>query len=255
MNRKKEERNALGYLLAVDTSSALLGVGLMPHYQGDRAGHIDTESEQIRSLEIDAGLGHVERLAPAVEELLELTGVSPGELLALVAPRGPGSFTGLRIAVSLIKGMAAATGAPIILVPTLEAYAEPLRGEQALVLSLLDARQARFYVQFFRNGDYLTPALDLSPAAIAGRAATLRAPGERILLAGPDAGKLEGIEGIEGASPAPLRRRSAVRGLLVRGEAALTRGQTVAEDGGPLYLRGSEAVLPRRKGASSPRQD
>ncbi|MFW5811673.1 MAG: tRNA (adenosine(37)-N6)-threonylcarbamoyltransferase complex dimerization subunit type 1 TsaB [Alkalispirochaetaceae bacterium] len=252
MNRKKEERNALGYLLAVDTSSALLGVGLMPHYQGDRAGHIDTESEQIRSLEIDAGLGHVERLAPAVEELLELTGVSPGELLALVAPRGPGSFTGLRIAVSLIKGMAAATGAPIILVPTLEAYAEPLRGEQALVLSLLDARQARFYVQFFRNGDYLTPALDLSPAAIAGRAATLRAPGERILLAGPDAGRLEGIEG---ASPAPLRRRSAVRGLLVRGEAALLRGQTVAEDVGPLYLRGSEAVFPRRKGPSSPRQD
>ncbi|MFW6216009.1 MAG: hypothetical protein ACOC45_08675, partial [Alkalispirochaetaceae bacterium] len=123
---------------------------------------------------------------------------------------------------------------------------------QALVLSLLDARQARFYVQFFRNGDYLTPALDLSPAAVAERAATLRAPGERLLLAGPDAGRLEGIEG---ASPAPLRRRSAVRGLLVRGEAALLRGQTVAEDVGPLYLRGSEAVFPRRKGTSSPRQD
>ena len=241
---KQKKENILGYLLAVDTSSEILGVGLLPRYE-ERA-VIDTESDRIAAIEVDAGLHHVERVMPVVEELLEIRKVSSQEILGLLAAKGPGSFTGLRIGVSLLKGLTAVNGAPIVLVPTLEAFAEPFAGEEGLVLSALDARKGRFYVQFYRRGEYLTPSLDLGPRETEKRAASLLEPGEQLILAGPDGEKLRDQMTLPSRLPA-LRRRSAVRGLLVAGDRRLRAGERLGDEGGPLYLRGSEAVFPGKK--------
>ncbi|MFP4301592.1 MAG: tRNA (adenosine(37)-N6)-threonylcarbamoyltransferase complex dimerization subunit type 1 TsaB [Spirochaetaceae bacterium] len=243
---ERREPTAAGYLMAVDTSSELLGVGLLPRYsEGDKP-ITDTESDKIATIEVDAGLHHVERVMPAVEELLTVHEVNVTDLLGLLAARGPGSFTGLRIGVSLLKGISAVTGAPILLVPTLEAFAEPFAREEGLLLSALDARKGRFYVQFYRRGTYLTPALDLTVPETAERASSLLEPGEPIILVGPDSGKLREQIGLSCTLPA-LRRRSAVRGLLIAGDRRLRAGERLPDEGGPLYLRGSEAVFPRRR--------
>lgn len=244
MSKQKESISA--YLLGVDTSSDILGIGLLPHCAENDHSIADTESESISVIEVDAGLHHVERVMPMVEELLAMKKVSPPELLGLVAAKGPGSFTGLRIGVSLLKGFSAVTGAPLVLVPTLEAFAKPFDRAEGLVLSALDARKGRFYVQFYRNGDYLTPALDLSPEETEERAYSLLKPRERLIVAGPNGSELRDRLELPCALPA-LRRRSAVRGLLIAGEHRLRAGERLPDGGGPLYLRGSEAVFPSRK--------
>lgn len=242
----KQEPTPRGYLLGVDSSSEILGVGLLPHCADKEQSVTDTESEAISTIEVDAGLHHVERVMPLVEELLEIKKVDASELLGLVAAKGPGSFTGLRIGVSLLKGFSAATGAPLVLVPTLEAFAKPFDRQEGLLLSALDARKGRFYLQFYREGEYLTPALDLNPQKIEERATSLLRPGEALTLAGPDAPKLAERLGCACVLPA-LRRRSAIRGLLLAGDQRLRSGEELSEAGGPLYLRGSEAVFPSYK--------
>ena len=258
----KAKEKPAGYILAVDTSSDILGVGLLPRYTATAAtpgdsnpggeAEMDTENEAIATIEVDAGLHHVEQVMPVVQDLLGIAGVETGELLGLVAAKGPGSFTGLRIGVSLLKGMSAVNDAPLILVPTLEAYAAPYRRVSGLVCAALDARKHRFYVQFFRDGSYLTPALDLTPREAAERGASLMEPGDSLILAGPDAEKLQ--SGLQNGSDLPnsrlpeIRRRSAVRGLLLEGNRRLLAGERVPDDGGPLYLRGSEAVFPTKRG-------
>lgn len=241
----KRRTEVTSYLLAVDTSSELLGVGLLPLHP-DTPSQVDAESREILSIEVDAGLRHVERVMPLVEELLAIAEVAVKELSGLVAPKGPGSFTGLRIGVSLLKGLSAATDTPITLVPTLEAFAAPFVSDPGLVCSVLDARKGRFYTQFFRAGEYLTPALDLTPQEIEARGAGLLKEGESLTLAGPDGDKLAALMEMEAILP-PLRRRSAVRGLLARGRVQLADRHHLSDDGGPLYLRGSEAVFPSRK--------
>lgn len=248
-----------GYVLAVDTSSDILGVGLLPRYavaaDGASAGvshlqsavELDTESDAIAAIDVDAGLHHVERVMPLVEDILGIAGVEIGELLGLVAAKGPGSFTGLRIGVSLLKGFSAVNDAPLVLVPTLEAFAAPYRQVSGLVCAALDARKQRFYVQFFREGHYLTPALDLTPGEVGERAASLMRRGDTLVLAGPDAAKLHREAGLADGYLPEIRRRSAVRGLLVEGNRRLMDGERLPDDGGPLYLRGSEAVFPPKR--------
>ena len=250
------KRKPAGQLLAVDTSSDILGVGVLPELDPPI---IDPESPEIMTMELDLGLHHVEEVATTVNHLLEIVGLSPDDLTGLIAAKGPGSFTGLRIGASILKGISAVTDAPITLVPTLEAHALPYRNSPGLVCALVDARKSRFYVQFFRGGEYLTPALDLPADKILERAATLRRPEEQLLLIGPDASKLgEPTSGsrldqsvgseIGPVTVTPIRRRSAVRGLLMAGAAQLEHGEVLPDKGGPLYLRGSEAVFPRKRG-------
>lgn len=245
-----------GYVLGVDTSSDILGVGLLPRYAKTPTESSVTfvrrsESSEIATMEIDAGLHHVEQLVPTVEALLRRREVSTAELVGLVAAKGPGSFTGLRIGVSLLKGMSGVSGTPLALVPTLEAHALPYSGASELVCSALDARKDRFYVQFFRNGEYLTPALDLTPREAADRGISLLSRQEKVLLVGPDAGKLFDAFQEVGTDLQPelpgVYRRSAIRGLLIAGDYRLHRGDELPDDGGPLYLRGSEAVFPIKR--------
>jgi tRNA threonylcarbamoyladenosine biosynthesis protein TsaB len=86
---------------------------------------------------------HTSELAAQVDALLRLQGCGPADLSALAVALGPGSYTGTRVAVSLAKGIVAATGLPLIGVPTLDAVAFPHLGRQPLV-ALLAAGRGRY---------------------------------------------------------------------------------------------------------------
>lgn len=88
-------------------------------------------------------------LLPAIDRLLALRGWSFSDLDALVLTLGPGSFTGLRIGVSLVKGLISSRSIRVAAVGTLEAVAVA-SGRSGHVAALLDARRGEVYAQLFR---------------------------------------------------------------------------------------------------------
>lgn len=104
---------------------------------------------------------HARALGGYVDELLRGNDLAPKELDAVAVGRGPGSYTGLRIGVSLAKGMCYALGIPLIAVGSLEAMArvaiEDFRAgilpindfERALLCPMIDARRMEVYTQVF----------------------------------------------------------------------------------------------------------
>jgi tRNA threonylcarbamoyladenosine biosynthesis protein TsaB len=126
-------------LLAVDTSTRTTGVAL---YDGSNV--------LAESIWASADF-HTVELAPAVAGILARSGASAQDLQALAVAIGPGSFTGLRIGLALVKGMALARRLPVVGVPTLDflAAAQPLYEKRQLV-ALLRAGRGRLAVNWYR---------------------------------------------------------------------------------------------------------
>ncbi len=92
----------------------------------------------------DAGLTHSQMLLPLVDETLKKAGIPLAEIGEFAVTSGPGSFTGLRIGCSLVKGMA--LDRPCIPVPTLMALAFNERESGRVAVALLDARCRQVYM-------------------------------------------------------------------------------------------------------------
>ena len=97
------------------------------------------------------GLTHSERLMPLVDGIFQLTGWKPADIDIFAAVNGPGSFTGVRIGVSTVKGMAEAFGKPVVAVDTLEVLAAAFPGYRGIIAPLLDARRAQVYCAVYSN--------------------------------------------------------------------------------------------------------
>ena len=103
-----------------------------------------------------SGLTHSRTLLPMAEQVLASAGVELSDVDCLAVAEGPGSFTGIRIGVSAVKGLAWAAEKPAVGVSTLEAmaYNGVAAGEGALVCCCMDARRAQIYHALFevQNG-------------------------------------------------------------------------------------------------------
>jgi len=93
---------------------------------------------------------HSERLLPAIEAVLRDTNLSGGDLSGVAISVGPGSFTGLRVAVSTAKGLARGWDKPVIPVSSLEGLAHRFPAVQCPLYALLDARKGEVYAAGFR---------------------------------------------------------------------------------------------------------
>ena len=116
----------------------------------------------LASLSYNIANVHSRLLSPTIESALQSTGLQISDLAALAVSAGPGSFTGLRIGFSIAKGIAHATGIPIIEVPTLDILAFQCGRQAQPIISLVDARRAELFSsryawkegEFTRVGDY-----------------------------------------------------------------------------------------------------
>ena len=141
--------------LACDTSTTVGSVALV---EGDRV---------TAELVLQSPGSTSRRLVGDVRDLLAARSLAPSDLDLLVASVGPGSFTGVRITLAALKGLAFALGKPLVGVLSLDALARPLLGRGAVVLAALDARRAELYAAGYAPDGTLV----LAPAALAPQAA------------------------------------------------------------------------------------
>ena len=122
------------WILAIDTSTEACSVAL-----GNGA--------QLVTRYTDVPRKHAEKVLPMVEELLAEASISRQQIAAIAFGRGPGAFTGLRIAASVVQGLAFALDIPVIPVSSLQALAQ--RGyrefQQRETIAAIDARMGELY--------------------------------------------------------------------------------------------------------------
>ena len=122
-------------VLAVDTSGRQGGITLARGNGG--------QVEIIESASIQGGTFSAE-LIPQISDLLRRHQLSPQQLQGLVAVTGPGSFTGLRVGLTAVKGLAEVLGIPIATVTSLELLLEASGNEEA-TMAVLDAGRGEVY--------------------------------------------------------------------------------------------------------------
>ena len=98
---------------------------------------------------------HSETMLPMIENLLHNAKISINDIDKFACSAGPGSFTGVRIGISVIKGLTFGTDKPCVGVSTLEALAYNMSGFDGIICPVMDARRSQVYNAVFRNGERL----------------------------------------------------------------------------------------------------
>ena len=101
----------------------------------------------------NTGLTHSQTLLPMIEGVLKSSGVSVNELDYIAISNGPGSFTGVRIGVSAVKGIAQPLNIPCVSVSTTEVIAKPLENTGCYAVAVMDARCNQVYTAQFDCSD------------------------------------------------------------------------------------------------------
>lgn len=144
------------------------------------------DGEKLLALyNIDNGLTQSELLLPMAENMLKSLNLTFSDVELLACAVGPGSFTGVRIGVALVKGIAFGKGIPCVEVSTLDELAENLRGLSGIIVPCMDARRQQVYTATYRGRDGELEKLTEDRAmAISELAEELRAYNEPIYLSG-----------------------------------------------------------------------
>lgn len=240
----------MALLLAVDTTATPVSCALL---QEDRVLAYDYSH---------GGLTHSQTLMPMIEHILKLAGVSLTQVDALAVNVGPGSFTGVRIGVSTVKGLAFAQNIPCIPVSTLEAMAEPLRELplEGLICCVMDARCQQVYTATFEihSDGSLTRRTPDEALAVEELKKRLENENKSVILVGDGCKMcytmLQDEIALLREAPSALRFQSALGTALVA-RRKLAEGSTVsAADLMPTYLRlpQAERELRARRAAEKP---
>ena len=135
---------------------------------------------------IDNGLTQSELLLPMAEDLLRSLKLSFSDIDIFATSVGPGSFTGVRIGVSLVKGLAFGRNLPCVGVSTIEALAENLCPLRGIIVPCMDARRGQVYSATFRSdGEKIERLTEDRAIALSDLAEELsKFEGENIYLSG-----------------------------------------------------------------------
>lgn len=199
-------------LLAIDSTSHIATAALFQ------------DGDLIAEKEADASRKHAETLLPLIDELLEESGISISQIDLFAADIGPGSFTGVRIGVSLVNALASATGKKIVPVDALLALSLSSKEERKPVCAMIDARNGNAYAALYQAKKTL-----IEPSAVEIKACLPRLPEDTIFV------------GDVNSEHAVFPRAKEI------GLAALERIDSAQDSVEPLYLRPSQAERMREK--------
>lgn len=218
-------------LLAIDTSTSQIGLAL---YDG----------AQVRSeYAWRSSLRHTVELAPAISELLRRCGLTMADLQALGVALGPGSFTSLRVGLSLAKGLALSRHLPLIGIPTLDILAEAQPVSRHPLAVLIQAGRGRYALGWYKSSKNQWQAAH--PARVVNIQTLLKEIGSPSIVCGEltaeDRHQLRENKNIHLASPAQSVRRPAILA-----ELAWARWQAGEVDDeatlAPIYLHTAEGI-------------
>lgn len=191
---------------------------------------------------LNIALTHSQTLMPMLEQLLKSTGTAVSELGAVAVNVGPGSFTGVRIGVAAVKGLAFADDLPCVPVSTLESMAYNMTGGDCIVCAAMDARCSQVYNALFRvSGDKVERLCDDRALSLGDLKQELSRYTEPVVLVGDGAKLCYDFFGDETAhvrlAPANKRIQTASSVAMAAWQ-AIREGRTVtAEALMPSYLR------------------
>lgn len=141
------------FVLGIDTATRVAGAAV--------AGEDRLISERfIHNLQT-----HSQNIIPMISQVMDDAGLKPSDLHGIAVTGGPGSFTGLRIGMSVAKTMGLALCIPVIGIPTLTALAWNFYRVEGLICPILDARKNEVYTCLFKSGEDGLAEL-ISPAAL-----------------------------------------------------------------------------------------
>lgn len=217
-------------LLALDTATEACSVALL------HDGRVLSHYEVIPRL-------HAQRLLPMIQTLLAEAGIALSAVDALAFGRGPGAFTGVRIAVGVVQGLAFALDRPVLPVSTLATIAQRAHREHGVdqVAVAIDARMDEVYWGCYR--------LEQDEMRLAGLEAVL--PPEQVSLPRESAGQWFGAGTGWGYGERLMLKPTAVdatllphaEDLLLLASHAWQRGEAVqADQAQPVYLRDNVAT-------------
>ena len=192
------------------------------------------------------GLTHSRTLLPMVDAMLKNADLTLDDINAIAIAAGPGSFTGLRIGIAAVKGLAWAADKPCLGVSTLEAMAQNAAHIDGLIVGAMDARRSQVYNAVFEaKGGELTRLTPDRAISLEELCAQLQGKQQPITVLG-DGGVLcyryleeHGVKC--SLAPSMLLYQSAV-GVGLAAERAYARGEAVsAQELLPVYLRPAQA--------------
>lgn len=125
-------------ILSIDSSATAASVALVD------------DNKLIGEFFINTELTHSRTLMPMIDSLLEVVGKAVSDIELIAVSTGPGSFTGVRIGVAAVKGLAFASDIPCMGVSTLESMAYNLTLTDCVVCAVMDARRDQVYNAMFR---------------------------------------------------------------------------------------------------------
>lgn len=132
-------------ILAFDTSNKALSVAILE------------DQELVAETTLNVKKNHSVSLMPHIEFLMDSIEIAPGDLDRIVVAEGPGSYTGLRVAVATAKMLAYSLAIELVGVSSLYALAAPAMQKDALIIPLIDARRRNVYAGFYQNNQSARP--------------------------------------------------------------------------------------------------
>jgi tRNA threonylcarbamoyladenosine biosynthesis protein TsaB len=185
--------------------------------------------------------GGAERLMPMIREVMQASGLSFPDLDRLAVTVGPGTFTGVRTGIAAVRGLALASGKPVVTMTSLSVMAACARGilpeaERVLCVAV-DARQNAVYVQVFGADGQAGPPGLLSPKQAAG----LIGPGPARVVGSGAAVVAAAIAAAGGHADARLPDLHPHARALALAAPSLTPVDRIA----PLYLRAPDVKQQR----------
>jgi tRNA threonylcarbamoyladenosine biosynthesis protein TsaB len=126
-------------LLGLDTSTSCGSIALVD------------SNKPLGEWNLNVRRTHAGRLLPGIQHLLHETGIEMGQIDGFAVTLGPGSFTGLRIALTTAKTLSLVTGKPLAGIPTLDVLVENVPFAEGLVCPALDARKGEIFAAVYRK--------------------------------------------------------------------------------------------------------
>lgn len=221
-------------ILAFDTSNQPLTVSIIDGYE------ILTEQT------INIRRNHSVQLMPAIDEALKQAHLTLDDIEKIVVASGPGSYTGLRIAVTIAKSLAWAKDIELVGVSSLKVLAGNVHQREAVIVPMFDARRNNIYTGLYKRDEEnkLTQILPDTHTSVDEwiKEIAVHSNDQDILLVGSDAKKFLPLfiekfgKNVKEVSPEQNIPRASVLGLLGLEEETIT-----AHDLVPVYLKLAEA--------------